>query len=77
MFILRFRDSDMGTVAITCHNHLYCLQAGLGSDLSIRYVTVRQLLEATQTHSTSPFKIDGNEFNLKKVTKLPLLMTWY
>lgn len=34
-----------------------------GHDVPIRCVTIRQLLEATQTHSTSPFKIDGNEFS--------------
>lgn len=34
-------------------------------DHVIRHVTVRQLLEADQMHSTAPFKIEGKEF--KKV----------
>jgi hypothetical protein len=39
------------------------------TNIRVRCVSVRQLLEATQTHTSSVFKIDGNE--LEEVSLFP------
>lgn len=39
-------------------------------DHVIRHVTVRQLLEADQMHSTAPFKIEGKEFKKVCATRI-------